>query len=185
MDPISAIGIAAAVVQFLDFGGRVVASAVDSYRAATGKETANTSTKAMALDLESLYADVEKRSTRLSTAPQPGGAEEVFLRTSLECRDVAVKLRAIISGLQRPVDDEPEASRRGFRKLRFLTSSSKMRVTASVALKSFIASGDLAKLKEKMLQLREQASAAAVVQLWLVQDVRLQHGDMSTQSYTV
>jgi hypothetical protein len=59
MDPLSALSVAAAVVQFVDFGTRVLSDARHIYESSSGQTSMNLELSTVANDLSRLIDDME------------------------------------------------------------------------------------------------------------------------------
>ena len=100
MDPLSILGISAAVVQFVDFGTKLLSRATEAYRSASGRENANTNLAAVAQDIESLGNDVSECSAALECNSLPGSRQETYLQLCRKCKDIAQELNHAISKIQ-------------------------------------------------------------------------------------
>ncbi|CAM1506089.1 Fc.00g057300.m01.CDS01 [Cosmosporella sp. VM-42] len=65
MDPLSALGIAAAVVQFLDFGSKLVTKSTEIYNSAEGSLLENQNLEAIASNMLELSKQLEQKETKL------------------------------------------------------------------------------------------------------------------------
>lgn len=62
MDPLSAIGIAASIVQFLDFSQKLVSGTLELYRASDGATSYNSHLEYITNDLSQLCGTLERAS---------------------------------------------------------------------------------------------------------------------------
>ena len=95
MDPLSAVSLAGTVVQFLDFGIKLVAKASEIYSSASGAEIRNIELDAIARNLVSLNQRVRNRSTNVSA--QLTSEDEEALAAMMEtCSKIGEELIAAI-----------------------------------------------------------------------------------------
>ena len=98
LDPLSALSLAAAVVQFVDFGSQLIAGGYAAYHSSSG-------TTAEDADAQSLARDLELLCTCLATAP-PGDAtkyskdEKELISLAEKCQQIAKELRELIETLK-------------------------------------------------------------------------------------
>jgi len=165
MDPISILGIAAAVVQFVDFGTKLLSNTTEAFRYTTGKEGTSTTLASMAEKVNVLCVDVESKSRDLMEAALPGSCEEVFLGLCSECKTVAKELNDAISKLHAnsklQVDSTP-----GRRKCGFARGKRKVFSTISLIFRTVLSQSKLTELEERMSNIRQQVSMAALICLW-------------------
>ncbi|KAJ4154134.1 hypothetical protein LMH87_010597 [Akanthomyces muscarius] len=98
MDPVSALGVAAAVVQFVDFGVRLISSTGQLYRSASGHTEEEVYLITIASDLSQLARCVRTEAMSLSrTKTDDIGGPHSTLRTICEqCEEAAKQLDAAI-----------------------------------------------------------------------------------------
>lgn len=98
MDPVSALGVAAAVVQFVDFGVRLISSTGQLYRSASGHTEEEVYLTTIASDLSQLARCVRSEATSLSDIKTDGiGGPYSTLRIICEeCEEAAQQLDAAI-----------------------------------------------------------------------------------------
>lgn len=93
MDPLSALSVAAAVVQFIDFVPRVLFSAGDIYHSAKGLTDENANVEEIYQTLNGLgtqLASLGDENSRITTASSPTGSSkdlEVLRKLSLRCKE--------------------------------------------------------------------------------------------------
>ncbi|KAK3324886.1 hypothetical protein B0H66DRAFT_587764 [Apodospora peruviana] len=108
MEPLSALSIAASVVQFVDFGRRLFGEGVEIYT--EGRSSRNLELSAIAADFENLSREVNEKSRLLPAGP-PGTSQDTFLRLCKECKEsFAAVIRTIwsadrIQGINSRLDD--------------------------------------------------------------------------------
>lgn len=90
MDPISAISLAGTIVQFVDFGGKLLSNAIELYRSSIGTLAAHHELELVTTDLRALIYKLQQSS---HTGNEPPGREDEAQQKSLEvvC-DEAVKV---------------------------------------------------------------------------------------------
>lgn len=147
MDPVNAVGIAAAVVQFADFGFRLIKSAWELYKSPSGQVSEHIELSVVSQDLSSL-ADAIKAKLDES----PGSVGKVFTRLHGECKSTNDRLQNILNQLQ-------------------VRGSTKIALAADglrVALKQVAAVDEIEKLANRLKQIREQMNVGLLYLLLLV-----------------
>ncbi|KAF2734654.1 hypothetical protein EJ04DRAFT_564072 [Polyplosphaeria fusca] len=99
MDPLSAIGLASNVIQFVEFAGKLIGEAQEAYESAEGVSLRNANVENIANDLLSLHQQLKRDACRTpgSTA---SAAEEQLQRLVAESTQIAEKLIQIVQGLR-------------------------------------------------------------------------------------
>jgi len=94
LDPLSAVSLAAAILQFVDFGSKFIVSGYEIYRSADGATEEN-------LDIEHLTLMIHEFQERFSPSPNPltrSGQE--LQKLAQECSNVAEDLLALLDKLK-------------------------------------------------------------------------------------
>ncbi|KAK3354070.1 hypothetical protein B0T25DRAFT_225232 [Lasiosphaeria hispida] len=152
MDPLSALSIAAAVVQFADFGFRLVKSAHELYKSPSGQKSEYVELSIVSHDLSHLADAV---GAKLGDNEGPAG--EVFFRLSRECASTNDELQEMLGKLKA----------RGSTKIALAADS--WRVT----LRQVATAGDIERLANRLSQIRQQMNVAL---LYLLLDEAWKHG---------
>lgn len=148
MDPVNALGIAAAVVHFADFGFRLVKSAWELYKSPSGQASEYIELSVVSQDLSNL-ADAIKAKLDESQ----GSVGEVFTRLYRECKSANDELQSILS------------------KLKVKAGSNKIELAADglrVAFRQVAAADDIEKLADRLSQIRQQMNVGLLYLLLLV-----------------
>jgi hypothetical protein len=104
MDPLSGLAVAAGVVQFIDFGMRLISATGQLYLSPTGRTAEEVSLTTIGLDLAQLSANVNSERARLAHGmPAEGSSEAILLAICEECAAAARELEDAIREL-RPKD---------------------------------------------------------------------------------
>ncbi|RYP43141.1 hypothetical protein DL770_011821 [Monosporascus sp. CRB-9-2] len=157
MEPLSALSVAAAVVQFAHFGYNVIKGSYDVYesssrRIANGIEPATISHDLTRL-LENAEAKLEDEWPRqpvpLSPTNDAGSPGDIFRRLCSECRDIKSALDEIFAKLVP----------RGNTRVALAASS------FAVELKRISVAGEVDRLAERLSQVRQQTMTAILVLL--------------------
>ncbi|ORY14705.1 hypothetical protein BCR34DRAFT_225132 [Clohesyomyces aquaticus] len=93
VDPFSALGLAGNVVQFLDFGSKLISESHAIYNNASGAGTAN-------VELELVYTDLSHLTKALENPPDVSSNEGELRQLASSCRSVAVELLDIVQALK-------------------------------------------------------------------------------------
>jgi hypothetical protein len=96
MDPISAISVAAAVVDFVDFGSGLLRETAEIYRSSTGQSGVKLDISSVSRDLTVLSDEVNSKS-KLIMFPPGRGSEEVFARLCGDCKDIGTELQECVA----------------------------------------------------------------------------------------
>jgi len=103
MDPISALSLSAAILQFVDFGGKVVVTAYKAYQSTDGATQEN-------LTLTELTATLQNFQARLAAPRAPptqhNADQKAIEELSAKCRDIAADLLELLGGLKVNVKDK-------------------------------------------------------------------------------
>ena len=155
MDPLSALSVAAAVVQFVDFGTRVLSDARHIYESSSGQTPVNLELSTVTDDLSRLSGDVESKAEKAKLQNTAGSdslndSEEIFLRLCRECKEISGELQRSLKKLQ--------ASR--VNKIDLAVKS------VLLSVKGMMAEKDIKTLKDRLGQIREQMKMAVLVFLW-------------------
>jgi hypothetical protein len=95
LDPLSAISLASAIVQFIDFGFKLVSEGIELYE--KGTLTENEELELITSDLENLANNLGTSSSQLKTnSPDEKALQELAFR----CNDLAIELLAILDTLK-------------------------------------------------------------------------------------
>lgn len=144
MDPVSALGVAAAVVQFADFGFRFIRSAVELYKSPTGEKPEYIELSLVSQDL-SRFAD----AIGSKLGEDKGLAGEVFLRLHGECMSTNKELQRSLNKLKAKGSTKIELAADGLR----------------AAFREVGAAGDIEKLADRLDEIRQQMNVAVLYML--------------------
>lgn len=94
LDPLSAASLAAAILQFVDFGSKIIVSSYETYRSVNGTTEEN-------VDLEYLTQALYKFQDQLSTtSKQPAHGDQELQRLAQECSYIAGDLLVLLDNLK-------------------------------------------------------------------------------------
>jgi hypothetical protein len=97
MDPISALGLSAAIFQFVDFGSKIIATTYRAHHNIDGTTQEN-------LDLAELTATLQDFQTRLATprtlSRRHGADQKALEDLAAKCRDSAAELLQLLDDLK-------------------------------------------------------------------------------------
>jgi hypothetical protein len=121
MDPISAIGIAAAIVQFAEFGYKLVAKTRIVAKKASGQNVEQIELATVSYDLGQLFDGVESKIEQGASQQKvdqddigSGASSQTFVRLCQECRDIRDELQSLFQSWR------PGKSRMDLESLRLL-----------------------------------------------------------------
>lgn len=98
LDPLSAIGLASAIVQFVDFSGRLISETREIYGAGKGLLKQNQELEEITQDLKKFCQDLTPDQPE--QAPAPSDDEVVLQEISKTCKDIAVELLLVLDKLK-------------------------------------------------------------------------------------
>jgi hypothetical protein len=165
MEPTSAIGVAAAAIQFLDFGSRLLSSSCDIYRSPSGQTAKQVALSAIVGDLSSLLNQVEQTiSAGLRSGAHPSPAQDRLLGLCGECKNLIAPLNQSLSRLQRDRasdlcfggQDAEEKCGRG------------VLMSLRLALKAVWNESEIVETFDKLDAMKRRITAAALFALWWV-----------------
>lgn len=149
MEPLSALGAAAAVTQFVDYTITILKDTREIIKSSRGQTAKHIELSSIAQDLTRLAEDVDDKSKSLVTS-DADHSEQVFLRLCGECKKIADELLASCTRLQS-------------------TGVTRLEITASsfvAAVKGVWKSGKIEDLHGRLDQLRQQMMMAVLTFLW-------------------
>lgn len=149
MDPLSAISVAAAVIQFVDFGSGLLRDTVEIYRSTTGQSRNRLDIRSISRDLSALADEVEAKSS-LTGLPAGRSSEDVFIGLCRACKDVAKELQECVSDVSLHVAKNP---RRAFQS--FVTVLKERRSDEKVEA-----------LRSTLYQVQQRMTVAVLIFLW-------------------
>jgi hypothetical protein len=104
MDPITALGVAGNVVQFIDFGHKLCSTFFDIYQSASGTTKANLEVQMLVetfIDsIDTVSSDLVKYRNALSETPSDSHEQDSVQKIVAECGNVAQELLARIEKLR-------------------------------------------------------------------------------------
>ncbi|KAK0616675.1 hypothetical protein B0T14DRAFT_250916 [Immersiella caudata] len=163
MEPTGAIGVAAAAIQFLDFGSRLLSSSCDIYRSPSGQTAKQVALSAIIDDLSSLLNQVEQTiSIRLRSGSHPSPAEDQVLRLCKECKSLVAPVSQSLSRLQ---DDQATGSCFGSQDASGKTDRTVL-AALRLALKAVWNEAEIIETFNKLDAMKRRITAAALFALW-------------------
>lgn len=156
MDPLSALGAAAAVTQFVDYTITILRDTREIIKSVDGQTAKHIEISCISMDLERLAEDVDVKSKGLATI-DADQSEQIFLRLCGECREIAKKLLTSCAQLQS-------------------TGVTRLEIAASsfvAAVKGVWNSGKIEDLQERLDQVRQQMMMAVLAFLWYANSTQL------------
>ena len=148
MDPVSALGVAAAAVQFVDFSGSIVRSITDVYRVVESGASLQ-HLQQMKMDanrLQTLNMRLRRSLRPKQLGRQPNQTEDVILAVADQCIEIAAQLLRALDGFDpKNLDSKIEAIR--------------------IALRALWKKGKLESLNQRLIELREQLMLVVLLNL--------------------
>lgn len=97
MDPLSILGIAAAVVQFVDFGSRLLTRTWDVYKKSQNAEAEREELAQIADDLSTFSQSVWQSLERSTSQGHYGTSEPPFLEICAECDEITTEFHDVLT----------------------------------------------------------------------------------------
>ncbi|KAL2289228.1 hypothetical protein FJTKL_02247 [Diaporthe vaccinii] len=149
MDPLSALGAAAAVTQFVDYTITILRDTREIIKSVDGQTAKHIELSSISMDLTRMAEDVDIKSKGLVTI-DADHSEQIFLRLCGECREIAKQLLTSCARLQSTGVTRLEVAANGF----------------VAAVKGVWNSGKIEDLHERLDQVRQQMMMAVLTYLW-------------------
>ena len=111
-DPITGFGLAANVIQFLEFGGKLFDTSRQIYR--RGALQDYTEIQLVAKDLRNLATSLEKSSKQQQDNDQCRDADTLLQSLSIECQNICNDLLEILDELEAQSGDTKRTKRKSF-----------------------------------------------------------------------
>jgi hypothetical protein len=114
MDPMSALSLAASVIQFVDFGTKLISKGHEIYHSETGQAEENIELEVIYEDLSWIGEKLKAFSTASSISSGQSREEEALVKLASTCKTLADELLATLRDLR--VAEGPHRKWRSFRK---------------------------------------------------------------------
>src|SRR2546429_9019485 len=95
MDPLSALSVAAAVVDLADYGIRLLSNTVENYRPSSATSRENHDLEAIARDLVAMNEQVQFKSQVAANS-----SEDVFIRLCADCAVIGKELQECVAAVR-------------------------------------------------------------------------------------
>lgn len=173
MDPLSALSIAAAVSQFVDFGQRLLSETWSIYHNRRGESLALQDLSTVTDDLVQLSTGVknalstQQRGTATSGASVAREADDILVRTCDECNAIASELLKLMPKASRGFQSDMKAEREGASGTLYLTKESlPVGECFRKALKRCWNSKKIEEMGRRLGDVRQQIIMAATMSIW-------------------
>lgn len=164
MDPMTVLSIAAAVVQFVDFGTSLLSSAREVYKSASGQPQDVVQLTTIVDDLSQFSKSIQEASDKVkSTTKSYDRSEENLSRVCANCLQTCTEIRAAVSNLGRVKPSKSAVpssifgrqidAPRGFQSI-------------EIALKNLASSKQMRAWQDQLRKTREQMMMALLSVLW-------------------
>jgi hypothetical protein len=176
MEPFSALSAAAAVVQFVDFGSRILSDSCEVYSSATGQASRYVELSAISSDLAALASEIESISAKIPPATE-GSAVEMLKELCGECRQANSEADKLLAKLQASGVSKFDLDKDNFLVSRdriildikpgkFSSNFEHARNSFMVAIKGTMKDSRLKELRKRMGRIRTQITTALLVCIW-------------------
>jgi energy-coupling factor transporter ATP-binding protein EcfA2 len=154
MDPMSALSVAAAVIQFVDFGGHLLSDTYEIYISPSGQKDNLVQLSALASDLLQLSDQVDRKSRALTQNEQHAKSENQLLKLCSECKTTSKDLQNALDLLKT----------RGTKT--FCFDKNGLGGSFRVALQGIWSHKKIEKMVEDLANIRRRMMMALLVSVW-------------------
>ncbi|KAK0712238.1 hypothetical protein B0T21DRAFT_376227 [Apiosordaria backusii] len=208
MEPLSALSVAAAVVQFVDWGSRVLSESRHRYKSASGETLEELEVSQLCADLSSLSQKIGETTTallknqhpdnqHLEIVPEITPHETTLIQVCQECQNIAVEISSAIRGSgvaakQLVAAIFPDGSDEDAAEVQRRTEAAKVlsrRAEASKFLDCLVKTvrrsqaNNLEGWKQKLASARERLMAVLLTALWARTSAATERPVSTTQSW--
>jgi hypothetical protein len=162
MDPLSALSIAASVVQFVDFGTRLLSGTREVYKSASGQTKDIVELSTIVADLSQFSQNIREQFAKVDESrQQKTSTEEILLKTSANCLQTCADIQVAVSKLGKA---EPPQST----DLKFAFGHQLGRVHKSfeVSFRNITSSKQIRTWQNRLTEAREQIVVSLLGLLW-------------------
>ena len=99
MDPFSALGLAGNVIQFVDFGGRLLSGSLELYKSVDGTSSTNKELEFLVKSLNELCAGLSRPEHRIDQQ-QASAPELALLPLARSCTELGEELLSVLNALK-------------------------------------------------------------------------------------
>lgn len=99
MDPFTALGLAAAIIQFVEFGAKLVSTSREIYVSADGRTKEHQTLDEICSDLRFLVDDIDNAADLEGEPRQRIDAEVALWKLAEKCRSTALELQSLLKSL--------------------------------------------------------------------------------------
>ena len=168
MDPLSALSVAAAVIQFVDFGQRLFVGTWSIYRSSSGESVVLEDLSTVSRDLEQLSTSVE-RALEHTQGRENGPsisqyADESLLRACAECRAISSDIQNILLEIGHSFQPMAVANKKLAKNKR--NGSLSLGECFRKALMQYWKRDEIDDLNKRLADVRLQIIQAAMVSIW-------------------
>ncbi|KAI1482997.1 hypothetical protein F4774DRAFT_367843 [Daldinia eschscholtzii] len=149
MDPLSAFSLAAGVVQFTDFAGRLLTDTVKVYKSATGQTSTTVEYSKIASDLRRYIDHIQEKADSLGSITENNTNDRVS-QICADCREVCTKLEKTLEKLKAKGQTRLEIAQSSF----------------TVVLKGLWAKGEVDTLARQLLEIRRNMMDVITIGIW-------------------
>ncbi len=151
MDPVSALGVAAAGVQFIEFTAKLLSTTVEAYKSSSGRTDRITALNTIVTELTSLTNRVQEKAAQLPQSPPPESPDALFLSACRQCQDISKQLAAVLQPL---AVNQSKFNRK--------SAGSSL----AVALRGAMSERKIQELSAQLPMIQQRMQLAALVSLW-------------------
>lgn len=164
MDPLTVLSVAAAIVQFVDFGTSLLSSAREAYRSASGQPQNVVQLNTLVYDLTQFSKSIQEATEKArGTQTLYDRTEESLFKVCTDCLQTCTEIQAAVSNLGRIKSSKSAAPNSIFER-QFDTTRGFQSI--EIALKNLASSKQIRAWQGQLRQLREQMMMALLSMLW-------------------
>ncbi|KAH8810758.1 hypothetical protein F5884DRAFT_780304 [Xylogone sp. PMI_703] len=154
MDPLSALSVAAAVIQFVDFTGRLFSDTYEVYTSPSGQKAELVQLSVLSNDIAELAGQVDEKSTALCQRRNITNSESQLIRLCDACKRVNTDLQNALDLLK--ARDTKESG----------SKTTKVGKSFNIALSGIWSHKKVKQMSHDLANIRQQIMAAILVCLW-------------------
>ncbi|KAI0547895.1 hypothetical protein F4679DRAFT_597117 [Xylaria curta] len=151
MNPLDAVSLAAAVVQFTDFGVRLLSETVEVYTSVSGMTSETIELKTVEDDLRQLSQSIQEKYSQLADPKKPPReSEQRLLRLCQTCQTLSTELATVVARLRTHKAGRLNLAVESF----------------GVAVRKFKSQDNIRDLRSRVSEVRQQMMLAMTIFLW-------------------
>ena len=167
MEAAAVVGVAAAALQFLDFGSRLLSTSYQVYKSPSGQSAREASLSTITDDLSTLLQQLRETSSTAHSEIVTSPAQRQLLKLSEECETLLDPLRPALAQLEKDGHTDFTFDAWGKRKTKNALK------TIQSTLKAVLKDSETQKTTDQLESMRRRIMSATLSALWYVPKQRV------------